>query len=766
MAIVDVHNVSVLDSSFLRNSHSQSSSRHGDGSRGSSQSSSSLLQLWQEIEDKQEELNNSSCENSSDLGDPERERVRKIFREWTNSTGARDEASTISIRHNSPREEWLGETEQERVRIVREWVQMSSQKQTGVSSGDNREEQSAEIERVRNGFVMNKNDGQSEQTRRGIRKLCGRQVLLDMLNKAERERQREVQELLDQRAVSHFPHRNRIQALLRGRFLRNDRVADKKRTTSVSDSELGLLRQKQTVSGLREGFFSRKNISSCSLESNNLPDTSSNSDIDEASSSQSSPNVHSKPSEPNYQAANITQISGYHICQQRPPVEKLEWQESPAPVEAEGPQNLKIESRDFQSPTNVGIERRDDDSPQSVHVVSTEEDTSKELSPSRLPIEDTEHCSVQMFSEEDHNEQSDHVFYSEENIIDEDNLNENVALEGELPIDFGNDGSEGLPLDAEQRDNTEESMYINHPTSTANERPQHMLQNEDDEDPHVQEPYEMRWPRDDGAEEPIENFSGGASDHEVTATVGGTHVLYFSDDDNAHSGELNELLNRRRVSNLLSSSFRENLNQLVRSYVERQNHAQTEWELQEEEEEGYLEQQAMDQIGGQDVPSESPTYLPSSPTQSSRRFWDQQNDMNDQHNGIEWEIINGLRFDMAVLQQRMNEMQRMLEACMDMQLELQRSLRQEVSAALLNCSDNGSTRFQDHDSQNDDNSKWECVRKGLCCICCERHIDSLLYRCGHMCTCSKCANELLQSKRKCPMCQAPVVEVIHAYSIL
>ncbi|KAG5098521.1 hypothetical protein JHK82_048375 [Glycine max] len=86
-------------------------------------------------------------------------------------------------------------------------------------------------------------------------------------------------------------------------------------------------------------------------------------------------------------------------------------------------------------------------------------------------------------------------------------------------------------------------------------------ENKDGENSRLQDSHEV-WQEDGGFQEAVENWLGGPSDHE-SAPVGRIRGFYFPEDDNVYSVELRELLNRRNVSNLLRSSFRESLDQLI-----------------------------------------------------------------------------------------------------------------------------------------------------------------------------------------------------------
>uniref|UniRef100_A0A0E0L7S9 RING-type domain-containing protein n=1 Tax=Oryza punctata TaxID=4537 RepID=A0A0E0L7S9_ORYPU len=270
------------------------------------------------------------------------------------------------------------------------------------------------------------------------------------------------------------------------------------------------------------------------------------------------------------------------------------------------------------------------------------------------------------------------------------------------------------------------------------------------------------WHDDDESNDTADNWHDDNSDQPIdhdSALIRRANTFVPADDDNVYSTELRELLSRRSVSNLLHSAFRENLDRLIRSYVERQGRAPLSWDLEgappapdspeqsQEQHRDEEEQELHDNVVRPPLVIPPPPLPPRQPLWHSelhRNNWIRQ---NIHRSDIEWEAINDLRADMARLQQGMSHMQRMLEACMDMQLELQRSVRQEVSAAL--------NRFIGEQGESketiDDGSKWIHVRKGTC---------------GHMCTYSKCANELVRSGGKCPLCRAPIIEVIRAYFIM
>ncbi|KAJ8766112.1 hypothetical protein K2173_020628 [Erythroxylum novogranatense] len=710
MALAGLHTVSMLDSSFLRESHSPTSQRQGAVERPSSQAST-ILQMWRELEDEHllnrargrlrqqrraesttnisstnmseshqgslgdatesenefgpwphervgsqnegVDNNGSSREQSPDLGEGERDRVRHIVRGWMDSSIS-DHNSNVSQRNGNPSAEWLGEPERERVRIVRDWVQITSE-QRGTRR-QQREDLGAgvdpQVHQSHDVSAADHDEGQAEHIRRDMLRLRGRQALIDLLVRIDRERQRELQGLLEHRAVSDFAHRNRIQSLLRGRFLRNERTIEDERPPSMAASELVQLRQRHTVSGLREGFHSR-------LEH-----------IVHGQDTRHEDNEQSQPRNPD---SHVHQLPNHTDSVESITVDNTNWQGS-------GDQADGWQER------NSGDDRLE-------------------------------------WQQSDPNQ----------------------------PNEWGEVSAE--PLDG------------NWQQSSLDDWPQETPRDVHNEQGH---PLDVR--------EAVESWTNGPSDPPRSHRSFMRRLNRFNppDDDNVYSMELRELLSRRSVSNLLHSGFRESLDQLIQSYVERQGHTPTDWDLRrnlstsnpfspEQDDEQQRDEQNEDQRDVMQRPSLVP---PSPPMPPAQPLWHQHLHHNRwsrhsmQRSELEWEMINDLRADMGRLQQGMSRMQRMLEACMDMQLELQRSVRQEVSAALNRSPDDNKAETSE------DGSKWDHARKGTCCVCCDSHIDSLLYRCGHMCTCSKCANELNRGGGKCPLCRAPIVEVIRAYSIL
>ncbi|KNA12105.1 hypothetical protein SOVF_128930 [Spinacia oleracea] len=746
MALAGLHPVSMLDYSFLRESQSPTSRRQRTVERPSTRASA-LLQMWRELEDdhvlnrarerlrhersvdsntdvstitmsesraeenqgsvvgasesehdfgawshdqmgthiEQADNSNSSREQSPDIGDVESERVRQIVRGWMES-GISERSSDAMQRNNSPREEWLGETERERVRLVREWVHTSSQQRT---RGGRREDQLAglggQVDRVQAGLVSHE-EGQPEHIRRDMLRLRGRQALIDLLMRIERERQGELQVLLEHRAVSDFAHRNRIQSLLRGRFLRTERTTEDERPPSVAARELLQLRQRNTVSDLREGFRSRESR----LETIVHGQASSNSEASFGDPGSNFPNDQDQVGIPmDVQVWNSDQL------QSRIPGDGVgEFTSNTINMSGEA-------SADIMTGEESAIPRGD------WQEQVTGDDQRNSLQSNAVEL----------------NQWSDNP---QSNIVG--NWQEAAAWRRDSQ---GNDGEEESTLTGQQI-----------------------------------------W-RDNGSRATLGSWSRGPSNTlRIRRAIPIRQINRFHppDDDNVYSMELRELLSRRSVSTLLHSGFRESLDQLIQSYVQRQGRAPVEWDVHRNLPSSatlrHDQESQPEESNASDTVNRIPLVNPSPPVPPPQPLWQQNtHHANWSRHGmhrseLEWEMMNDLRADVARLQQGMNHMQRMLEACMDMQVELQRSVRQEVSAAL-----NRFTGGQDAETS-EDGSRWGHVRKGTCCICCDNHIDSLLYRCGHMCTCLKCANELVRGGGKCPLCRAPIVEVIRAYSIL
>ncbi|KAL6537978.1 hypothetical protein OROHE_012265 [Orobanche hederae] len=652
-----------------------------------------------------DDSNSIISEQSTELGENGREKVRHIFREWMSSGNPAHSSNGLNNRSAS---QWLGENECGRVRIIREWVQMNAQQRTNQEGG----ESASQIEQDDDGLAITR---PQIGAHRPLRRICGRQTLLDLIVRAQSERKKELQDLSGQRPVSEFAHRNRIQALLRGRFLRNERSIPDKRPSSVAAAtELGLLRERHTVSGLREGFLSKLG-SSISASVNTTESCSSSGDED----------------------------NGELECNDR----ERQITETHTASHSESSANVNTSRHEFVLQVSE-IENPVLDNETDVQELSLDNDISQqEMSPDDIDTTITDELPLE---------------------------NEDMNYDGPLEVlneqaELASDHTTDLEVNNNEQFDRRVEISRSWQQSHANNQ---WFRNTSDADAVGQD--EMQELHEEG-----DSLDGIGSwldipTGEVGSSVGRTRTFYFPDDDNAQSMEIRELFNRERVSSLLRSGFRQSLDQVLQSHVERQVNAAGDWESDDASSAGLVEQDTGQQNDGRVLSlseADDGNIFPRNSTfvNESQSLWDfdlQSANMlhngSNQQLGMEWEVVNELRVDMAKIQQRLTNMQSMLEQCLDMQIELQRSVRQEISAAL-----NRSflTRDESKESVFHGESQWDYVRRGICCVCRDSKIDSLLYRCGHMCTCSKCAERLVQGPGKCPMCQAPVIESVRAYFI-
>nr|GMD17528.1 putative E3 ubiquitin ligase [Ipomoea batatas] len=260
------------------------------------------------------------------------------------------------------------------------------------------------------------------------------------------------------------------------------------------------------------------------------------------------------------------------------------------------------------------------------------------------------------------------------------------------------------------------------------------------------------------------------------------------------NNDIRELVLRRSVSNFLSGSLRDKIDEMIMCHSQRHPIPVNSSNMQEEvrervlvadyksEEVEDIEEDKYDESGDEyEVDSQIREQPEDEAAEVVDHTWGHNQDLNfsidsDQiattslpqsqsaklyatrpfasstsHPSIEVELIYELRGHMEQLHQEMSEIRRSIKDCMNMQAKLQKSIKHEVAAA-LNQSGQKSRRGSSSKHPSNEN----------CCICSEMKIDSLLYRCGHMCTCFRCAHELVWGNGRCPICEAPILDIVRA----
>ncbi|CAM0905959.1 unnamed protein product [Alopecurus aequalis] len=231
------------------------------------------------------------------------------------------------------------------------------------------------------------------------------------------------------------------------------------------------------------------------------------------------------------------------------------------------------------------------------------------------------------------------------------------------------------------------------------------------------------------------------------------HIATQADgQDLSGNTDICNLLESKKVSKSLESDFSNKMNHLLRAILQkqRQQHMIDDFGGYYQE---HLYWQQNHESRNEDQEASAPCSLaPVSHVASHPQESWQHSSFEHQHhenqNLLEMEVR--VRSEMAQIHHEIYELRKLAESCIASQVKMQHSIKEEVCSALREAGL--------MPSQPDITAK-----KGTCCICHQMQVDSLLYRCGHMCTCFNCADQLRSSSGTCPICQSPIDDVVRAH---
>ncbi|KAL1328396.1 hypothetical protein HN51_038261 [Arachis hypogaea] len=119
---------------------------------------------------------------------------------------------------------------------------------------------------------------------------------------------------------------------------------------------------------------------------------------------------------------------------------------------------------------------------------------------------------------------------------------------------------------------------------------------------------------------------------------------------------------------------------------------------------------------------------------------------------IEMDFLYDMRGQMGQLFREISELRNSINSCISMQMQMQMQMQQFKNQDVY------SAKKEEEQKLNNNTSK-----KGKCRICNDSKVEAVFYRCGHMCACLKCANELQWKGENCPICMSPVFDVVRVY---